>query len=237
MLQGQHLRKNYGAVTVISDETSFILNDNQHVGLIGPNGVGKSTLLRCLVGAEQLDAGTIVKSPPDLSIGYLGIPYLLPHTVSPETAELCHLQAPGLRVEATPAVVERETPLYRHRYAPCALHVSISKQRSGLLEVCRIKALGEPARRPRSTPGGPLCTCLAAAIAGRGSWPPAAPRIWPAGGGRYPGLVGNRFQLLSYPEWPAVAAGCPEPIHFRLVEVLTLLAHRHRLGQLTPCLV
>jgi ATP-binding cassette, subfamily F, member 3 len=70
MLQGQHLRKSYGAVTVISD-VSFILNDKQHVGLIGPNGVGKSTLLRCLIGAEPLDAGTIVKSPPDLSIGYL----------------------------------------------------------------------------------------------------------------------------------------------------------------------
>lgn len=70
MLQGQHLRKSYGAVTVISD-VSFILNDHQHVGLIGPNGVGKSTLLRCLIGAEQLEAGTIVKSPPDLSIGYL----------------------------------------------------------------------------------------------------------------------------------------------------------------------
>src|SRR5215470_10960625 len=70
MLQGQHLRKSYGAVTVITD-VSFILNDNQRVGLIGPNGVGKSTLLRCLIGAEPLDAGTIVKSPPDLSIGYL----------------------------------------------------------------------------------------------------------------------------------------------------------------------
>src|SRR5215813_9331224 len=70
MLQGQHLRKSYGAVTVISD-VSFILNDHQHVGLIGPNGVGKSTLLRCLIGVEPLDAGTIVKSPPDLSIGYL----------------------------------------------------------------------------------------------------------------------------------------------------------------------
>ena len=71
MLQGQHLRKSYGTVIVISD-VSFILNDHQHVGLIGPNGVGKSTLLRCLIGAEQLDTGTIVKSPPDLSIGYLG---------------------------------------------------------------------------------------------------------------------------------------------------------------------
>jgi ATP-binding cassette, subfamily F, member 3 len=70
MLQVQHLRKSYGAVTVISD-VSFILNDNQHVGLIGPNGVGKSTLLRCLIGAEPLDAGTIVTSPPGLAIGYL----------------------------------------------------------------------------------------------------------------------------------------------------------------------
>jgi ATPase subunit of ABC transporter with duplicated ATPase domains len=70
MLQGQHLRKSYGAVTVISD-VSFILNDHEQVGLIGPNGVGKSTLLRCLIGAEPFDAGTTVKSPPDLSIGYL----------------------------------------------------------------------------------------------------------------------------------------------------------------------
>src|SRR4029450_2903974 len=70
MLQGQHLRKSYGAVTVISD-VSFILNDNQHVGLIGPNGVGKSTLLRCIIGAEPLDAGTVVKSSPELTIGDL----------------------------------------------------------------------------------------------------------------------------------------------------------------------
>ena len=82
MLQGQHLRKSYGAVTVISD-VSFILNDNQHVGLIGPNGVGKSTLLRCLIGVEPLDAGMIVKSPPDLSIGYLAqaFGYLGEHSV------------------------------------------------------------------------------------------------------------------------------------------------------------
>src|SRR5262249_36515559 len=70
MLQGQHLRKSYGAVIVISD-VSFILNDTQHVGLIGPNGVGKSTLLRCIIGAEQPDAGTIVTSPSGLSVGYL----------------------------------------------------------------------------------------------------------------------------------------------------------------------
>jgi len=43
----------------------------EHVGLVGPNGVGKSTLLRCLVGGERPDAGTIVRSPPGLRVGYL----------------------------------------------------------------------------------------------------------------------------------------------------------------------
>lgn len=52
MLQVQHLRKDFGAATTLS-ALSFIINDGEHIGLIGPNGVGKSTLLRCIVGAEQ----------------------------------------------------------------------------------------------------------------------------------------------------------------------------------------
>ena len=49
----------------------FVINDAEHVGLIGPNGVGKSTLLRCLVGQEQPDKGQISFSPPGQTIGYL----------------------------------------------------------------------------------------------------------------------------------------------------------------------
>lgn len=70
MLQVQNLRKAYGAAPVLAD-ASFIINDGEHIGLIGPNGVGKSTLLRCIVGAETPDDGVIVRSPPDLSLGYL----------------------------------------------------------------------------------------------------------------------------------------------------------------------
>ena len=70
MLHVQHLAKAYGSTTVLADVT-FVLNDGEHVGLIGPNGTGKSTLVRCLVGAEHADSGTVVLSPPGARFGYL----------------------------------------------------------------------------------------------------------------------------------------------------------------------
>jgi ATP-binding cassette subfamily F protein 3 len=70
MLQVQHLRKSYGPTTVLADVT-FLVNDGERVGLIGPNGTGKSTILRCLTGEEHPDAGIIVLSPPGMAIGYL----------------------------------------------------------------------------------------------------------------------------------------------------------------------
>ena len=70
MLQVQGLRKSYGAATILND-ISFVINRGERVGLIGPNGTGKSTLLRIIVGQEQPDAGAVVRTPPDLTIGYL----------------------------------------------------------------------------------------------------------------------------------------------------------------------
>lgn len=70
MLHVQSLTKHFGVSTIL-DNVSFVLNDGEHIGLIGPNGAGKSTLLKLITGEMTPDGGTIIRSPRDLSLGYL----------------------------------------------------------------------------------------------------------------------------------------------------------------------
>lgn len=65
----QNISKSYGIHTILQ-QVSFTLNDGQRVGLVGANGVGKSTLLKIIVGEIEADSGTI-KLTPHTSIGYL----------------------------------------------------------------------------------------------------------------------------------------------------------------------
>jgi ATP-binding cassette subfamily F protein 3 len=58
VLQVKDLKKSFGMQNVF-DNISFTLEEGEKVGLIGPNGTGKSTLLKCLTGEEIPDAGEI----------------------------------------------------------------------------------------------------------------------------------------------------------------------------------
>ena len=62
--------KGFGAHTVLHD-VSLTVGPRSRLGLVGPNGVGKSTLLRLLGGLEQPDAGTVTLTPATLAAGYL----------------------------------------------------------------------------------------------------------------------------------------------------------------------
>jgi ATPase subunit of ABC transporter with duplicated ATPase domains len=62
--------KGFGSHIVLSD-VSLGVGPRSRIGLVGPNGVGKSTLLRVLAGLEEPDAGTVAYDPPTLTIGYL----------------------------------------------------------------------------------------------------------------------------------------------------------------------
>ncbi|MCS5714419.1 energy-dependent translational throttle protein EttA [Herbiconiux sp. CPCC 205716] len=61
VIDAKKLRKGFGE-RVLIDNLSFTLPRNGIVGVIGPNGVGKSTLFKTIVGFEPLDGG-------DLKIG------------------------------------------------------------------------------------------------------------------------------------------------------------------------
>ncbi|HTW09124.1 MAG TPA: ATP-binding cassette domain-containing protein [Acidimicrobiales bacterium] len=50
---------------------SLTLGPADCVGVVGPNGVGKSTLLRVLAGLEKPDAGRVEVAPPSARVGYL----------------------------------------------------------------------------------------------------------------------------------------------------------------------
>ncbi|MEX1105404.1 MAG: ABC-F family ATP-binding cassette domain-containing protein [Ilumatobacteraceae bacterium] len=57
--------------TVILADVELQLAPGWRVGLVGPNGVGKSTLLRVLAGTQRIDAGKVTVAPPSATIGYL----------------------------------------------------------------------------------------------------------------------------------------------------------------------
>ncbi len=58
MLQISHLTKAYAVQTVL-DDISFVVNRGERAGLIGPNGCGKTTLLRIIAGLEPADGGQV----------------------------------------------------------------------------------------------------------------------------------------------------------------------------------
>ena len=59
VIELNHVSKAFGN-RVLYDDVSFKIPKNAIVGIIGPNGVGKSTLLRMIMGQEKPDQGEIV---------------------------------------------------------------------------------------------------------------------------------------------------------------------------------
>ncbi|MGH3651455.1 energy-dependent translational throttle protein EttA [Glutamicibacter sp.] len=69
VIEAENLKKGFGD-RVLIDGLSFSLPRNGIVGVIGPNGVGKSTLFKTIVGLEELDSG-MLKVGDTVKISYV----------------------------------------------------------------------------------------------------------------------------------------------------------------------
>ena len=69
-LVARDLRSDRAGRTVL-DGVSVTVGPGSRIGVTGPNGVGKSTLLRLLAGLDEPDGGRVTRDPPTATVGYL----------------------------------------------------------------------------------------------------------------------------------------------------------------------
>ncbi|MGC3946817.1 MAG: ABC-F family ATP-binding cassette domain-containing protein [Chryseolinea sp.] len=59
ILEVEHLNKRYGALPIVTD-FSYVFKKQDRIGVVGKNGIGKSTFLDMLVGKDKPDSGEII---------------------------------------------------------------------------------------------------------------------------------------------------------------------------------
>jgi ABC-2 type transport system ATP-binding protein len=70
MIEVQGLTKRYGEKTAV-DELTFGIEPGKVTGFLGPNGAGKTTTMRCILGLDYPDAGTVTVDGRDYhDLGY-----------------------------------------------------------------------------------------------------------------------------------------------------------------------
>lgn len=60
ILEVEHIAKKYGDLTIIED-FSYVFKKSDRIGVVGKNGVGKSTFLDILTGNQKPDAGEVIR--------------------------------------------------------------------------------------------------------------------------------------------------------------------------------
>lgn len=58
LIRVQGLKKSFGILDLFAD-VNFTVKSGERVGFVGANGAGKTTLMRCLLGQEETDGGTV----------------------------------------------------------------------------------------------------------------------------------------------------------------------------------
>ncbi|SFN91123.1 ATP-binding cassette domain-containing protein [Proteiniclasticum ruminis] len=59
IFEAKNIKKTYGDLTVL-ENLSFEVDKNEIAAILGPSGIGKSTLLKCIVQLESIDSGSFM---------------------------------------------------------------------------------------------------------------------------------------------------------------------------------
>lgn len=62
-LVARDITKSFGP-RVVLDRVSVTVGPQHRIGVVAPNGTGKSTLLKILAGIDAPDAGRVTRTPP-----------------------------------------------------------------------------------------------------------------------------------------------------------------------------
>lgn len=107
ILTAEHLTKAYTAERTLLSDAAFSLQEGEKVGVIGINGMGKSTLLKILAGVEEPDEGTVIMG------NHVKIAYLEQTPVFEDTLTILKAALRGLEEQDMVLVSEAKSMLYQ----------------------------------------------------------------------------------------------------------------------------
>lgn len=111
ILTAEHLTKAYTAERTLLSDAAFSLQEGEKVGVIGINGMGKSTLLKILAGVEEPDEGTVIMG------NHVKIAYLEQTPVFEDTLTILKAALRGLEEQDMVLVSEAKSMLYQLGFA------------------------------------------------------------------------------------------------------------------------
>ena len=91
LLSVQNLTKEFSGERLF-EPLSFVLRDHDKTAILGPNGTGKSTLIKRILGKEEKTSGNIVFSK-NITLGYLSQDVIdnPDHTLYEECEDVFHV--------------------------------------------------------------------------------------------------------------------------------------------------
>jgi ATPase subunit of ABC transporter with duplicated ATPase domains len=102
----------------VLDSVSLVVGPESRIGVIGPNGVGKSSLLLVLAGLLEPDDGSVTLDPPRATVGYLAQEHdaLAGHSIRQALARRTGAEAAETELGLAAAGLTSSDPVAEGRY-------------------------------------------------------------------------------------------------------------------------